>query len=158
MNRAERRRQEKMFRHAGLNKAAAKLKANLMKSVPLSEGQKVKLNYELIIRHPQWKQQDEEFRQWVKENKDKVFTVEYEPVRKQTNAYDKMWNVNFVEDTHEPKWLLHTDTLTLVPTATIKLNDGTQTVVDLDGVTDVNDPLIQEKINKVMEETNGSSD
>ena len=110
-----------------------------------------------MVRHPRWKEQEEDFRQWVEENRDKIFTVEYEPTRKQTNAYDKMWNVNFVEDTHNPKWLLHTDTLILVPTATIKLNDGTQTTVELDGITDINDPKIQEKINEAMEEKDGSS-
>ena len=157
MNRAERRKQEKLFRKKGMNKAEAKLRAALMKSESLKEGQKVKLNYELMVRHPRWKEQEEDFRQWVEDNRDKIFTVEYEPTRKQTNAYDKMWNVNFVEDTHNPKWLLHTDTLILVPTATIKLNDGTQTTVELDGITDVNDPKIQEKINKAMEEKNGSS-
>ena len=107
-------------------------------------------------RHPDWKNQEEEFKQWVVENKDKIFTVEYEPVRKETNSYDRGLNVNFVEDTHEPKWLLHTDTLIPVPMARIKLNDGTETLVELDGITDVNDPRIQTKINEAMEEKNGS--
>lgn len=157
MNRAERRKQEKKFRKAGMNKAEAKLRADLMKSEPLREGQKVKLNYELMKRHPMWKNQEDEFKEWVVENKDKIFTVEYEPTRKQTNSYDKTLNVNFVEDTHEPKWLLHTDTLIPVPMARIKLNDGTETLVELDGITDVNDPEIQKRINDVMEENNVSS-
>ena len=41
--------------------------------------------------------------------------------------------------------------------ARIKLNDGTETLVELDGITDVNDPRIQTKINEAMEEKNGSS-
>lgn len=152
MNRAERRQQEKRFRKSGMNKAEAKLRASLLKSEPLKEGQKVRLNYELMIRHPDWKNQEEKFREWVEENKDKIFTVEYEPVRKETNSYDKTLNVNFVEDTTEPKWLFHTDTLISVPMAKIKLNDGTEKTVVLDGINGIDDPKIQEKISEAMEE------
>lgn len=37
-------------------------------------------------------------------------------------------------------------------TATVKLNDGTEKVVPLGDVTDVNDPKIMEKVNEVLKE------
>lgn len=145
MNRAERRKMEKLYRHSGMTKVMAKEVVNAnYRAEALKEGQKCKFNYEFIVRHPDFKKQKDEFREWVISHKGDILTVD--AIR--NNGLE----VTFVEDENEEKYWHHVETLIPVATATIKLNDGTEKQVTLDGITDVNDPKIMEEVNKVLEE------
>jgi len=144
MNRAERRKMEKIYRHGGMNKAMAKEVVNAnYRAEALKEGQKCKFNYEFIIRHPDFKKQKDEFRDWVIAHKDDTLTVD--------QIRNRGYEVTFVEDTNEEKLWHHVETLIPIASATIKLNDGTEKTVLLDGVTSTEDARIQEEINKALE-------
>jgi len=144
MNRAERRHMAKLYRHAGLTKEQAKATANQYLGDEMKEGDKVRFNFELMVRHPQWKLQKDEFKEWAIAHKNDILTV--------AETKDNGKQVTFVEDENEEKFWHKTVTLIPVATATIKLDDGTETKVVLDGVTDMNDPKIMEEVNKVLEE------
>lgn len=65
---------------------------------PIKEGDKVRLNLEVIKKHPGYSQKLPTYRRFCEENADTVFTVEYD--RKVHNGV-----VSLVEDTTSPKWL-----------------------------------------------------
>ena len=155
MNRAQRRAMEKQYRKKGFSKQSARAYVEQnYKSEPMSAGQKCKLNYEFMIRHKQYKEQTDEFRAWVEEHKNDIFTVEIPQTENEDHPQQSAVNVNFVEDTTEPKWLLHVDTLIPIASAKVTLDDGTQEVIAMDGVTDVNDPTIMDRINSVLDKDN----
>ena len=141
MNRQQRRLMEKRLGKSGVTPAQRKIISNRYKYEPLREGQKVKINYELAIRLPEWKDQRDDFKNWVTAHKDEVFTVE--------RPIDGGLQVTFAEDDTDPKWVLHTAVLKPLPTATIKLDNGeNKTVVLPEGI----DPsLPTEYINKALE-------
>lgn len=53
----------------------------------LEEGIKVKLNYQKIVSRPDYLRLREDYRNFIEENKDKVFTVEYDP----KYQYEPLW-------------------------------------------------------------------
>jgi hypothetical protein len=72
----------------------------------LSEGQKVKLNLESIMNHPDYKKNLDSnklnYHNFVESHKDTIFTVEYDP-KYMTNPY----LVCLKEDDNNPRWLFH---------------------------------------------------
>ena len=68
----------------------------------LPEGTKVKLDYDEIHDRPNYSKRNERFIKFVEQNKDRVFTVEYDDKHK-----DKPYLVCLNEDTTKPKWLFH---------------------------------------------------
>lgn len=68
----------------------------------LSEGTKVKLNYEWITEHPTYNKMQKAYKDFVESNKDTIFTVEYDK-KHGSNSY----MVCLKEDTTPVKWLWH---------------------------------------------------
>lgn len=152
MNRQQKRAEIKNLQKRGLKRdVAKKMVEQYYTNVELEEGTAVKLNYELMSRHPDWKIQRDDFKEWVTAHKDEYFTVEWDARRKENNTRDKKIMVCLKEDTTEPKWLFHTDTLIPIATAKVKLDSGKEVKVNLDGVTDANDPRIQAAVNEALE-------
>lgn len=152
MNRQQKRAEIKRLQKNGVKRSVAQtIVEKYYTNVELEEGASVKLNYELMVRHPDWKIQRDDFKEWVTAHKDEYFTVEWDKKRKENNSKDKKIMVCLKEDTTEPKWLFHTDTLIPITTAKIKLDSGGEVRVNLDGVTDPNDSRIQEAVNEALE-------
>ena len=152
MNREQRRAEVKRLQKHGMKRSMARaLVEKNYSNVELEEGAVVKLNYDLMSRHPDWKVQRDDFKEWVTAHKDEYFTVEWDERRKAENSNDKKIMVCLKEDDTNPKWLFHTDTLIPIATATIKLENGKEIDVKLDGVTDPNDSRIQDAINEALE-------
>lgn len=152
MNRKERRAQVKYLqKNAKISREAAKeLVERRYSHQELEEGTKVKLNWELIKRHPDWAIQREDYREWVEAHKDEVFTVEWDENRKQNNTSDKKILVCLAEDTTDPKWLFYTSTLIPQATATIKLEDGTESEIVMSAEEAQNTDKIQAAINEAL--------
>lgn len=152
MNRKERRAQAKYLQKTvKMSKEQAKEYVERQYShQQLEEGTKVKLNWELIKRHPDWKIQREDYRTWVEAHKDEVFTVEWDESRKKNNSKDKKMLVCLAEDTTEPKWLFFTSTLIPQATATIKLEDGTESEIVMSTEEAQNASKIQKAINEAL--------
>lgn len=68
----------------------------------LPEGTKVMLNYTNITTEPDYKNKVEGYREFVENNKDKIFTVQYDEKYR-----NKPVLVSLAEDTNEIKWLWH---------------------------------------------------
>ena len=69
----------------------------------IAEGAKVKLNYDSIISEPTYSKKVQAYKDFVENNKDTVFTVEYDEKYK-----NKPLLVMLKEDISEVKWLWHT--------------------------------------------------
>ena len=69
----------------------------------IAEGAKVKLNYDSIIADPNYPKKVQGYKDFVENNKDTIFTVEYDEKYK-----NKPLLVMLKEDTSEVKWLWHT--------------------------------------------------
>ena len=154
MNRAQRRQAVKnLQKEKGYKRAEAKrLVETFLTDVPLEEGQKVKLNYELMIRHPDWKNQRDDFKEWCTAHKDDIFTVEWDKERKEKDASDKKLMVCLAEDETEPKWLFNTLTLTPIATARVKLDTtGEEVSVSLDGVDTKDSDAVNKAITEALE-------
>ena len=152
MNRKERRAQTKYLQKTvKMSKEQAKEYVERQYShQQLEEGTKVKLNWELIRRHPDWKIQRADFKAWVEAHKDEVFTVEWDKKRKENNSKDKKMLVCLAEDTTEPKWLFFTSTLIPQAVATITMEDGTENEIVM-SVEDAQDSdKIQAAINEAL--------
>ena len=119
---------------------------------PLEEGTKVKLNWELIKRHPDWKIQRKDYKEWVEAHKDEVFTVEWDENRKRNNTSDKKFLVCLKEDETDPKWLFYSSTLIPLPIATVQLDDGTEKDIVIENMDDIKSTdRIQNAINEALE-------
>lgn len=110
MNREERRVAVKKLTKKGLTKESAITFVKRMDSIttnPITawEGEKVTLDYNRIISYPDWKQMREDYRNWVTEHKNDIFTVEFDPLKKERQTADYNSLVQFVEDETKPKWL-----------------------------------------------------
>ena len=154
MNRKDRRAQTKVLQKtAKISRADAKKLVEMKYShYPLEEGTKVKLNWELIKRHPDWKIQRKDYKEWVEAHKDDVFTVEWDEKRKNNNTSDKKFLVCLKEDETNPKWLFYSSTLIPLPVATVKLDDGTEkdiVINDMNNIKSVD--KIQDAINEALE-------
>ena len=62
-----------------------------------NDGDKVKINYQQITGRKDWKRKLSNYKQFVKDNKDKIFTI----------VKDSKYNafVTLQEDTTDPKWM-----------------------------------------------------
>ena len=154
MNRKDRRAQTKILQKtAKISRADAKKLVEMKYShYPLEEGTKVKLNWELIKRHPDWKIQRKDYKEWVEAHKDEVFTVEWDENRKKNDTSDKKFLVCLKEDETDPKWLFYSSTLIPLPVATVKLDDGTEkdiVINDMNNIKSVD--KIQDAINEALE-------
>lgn len=142
-----------MQKTAKISRADAKKLVEMKYShYPLEEGTKVKLNWELIKRHPDWKIQRKDYKEWVEAHKDEVFTVEWDENRKRNNTSDKKFLVCLKEDETDPKWLFYSSTLIPLPVATVKLDDGTEKDIVINDVNDIKSvDKIQDAINEALE-------
>ena len=66
----------------------------------MSEGTKVKINCDAIASRPDYYKMRKEYRDFIINNRDKIFTVEYDDRHR-----DKPYLVCFKEDTSPIKWL-----------------------------------------------------
>ena len=66
----------------------------------LLEGEKVKLKYDYITSRTGYITKTKEYKKFIEDNKDKIFTVEYD-----ANHLDNPVIVALKEDDSEPKWL-----------------------------------------------------
>lgn len=78
------------------------VQGNLDDIYTIPEGAKVMLNYESITSEPDYKNKVEGYREFVENNKDKVFTVQYDEKYR-----NKPVLVSLAEDTNKIKWLWH---------------------------------------------------
>ena len=80
---------------------------NMIKHIPtdtniVAEGTKVKLNYESIISEPDYARKTQRYKDFIENNKDKVFTVEYDERFKHNPIF-----VCLKEDETPAKWIFH---------------------------------------------------
>lgn len=103
MNRAQKRKYVIALRKKGFSLESAKKLAEikaLQDTKPIiSVGDKVRLKYDAITQSPDYDRRVENFKKFVEDNKDKIFTTE------SYNGYDKLFC--FVEDETEVKWVFH---------------------------------------------------
>lgn len=81
------------------------VKGELDDTYSIPEGTKVKLNYESIINEPDYPKKKDRYKEFVENNKDKVFTVVYDEKYKNNPVL-----VSLEEDTNEVKWLWYCET------------------------------------------------
>lgn len=103
MNRAQKRKYVVALRKKGFSLESAKRIAEMkalddVKPV-IAVGDKVRLKYDAITKSPDYDRRVENYKKFVEDNKDKVFTTE------SYNGYDKLFC--FVEDETEVKWVFH---------------------------------------------------
>ena len=80
-------------------KKLAEMKALQNTKPVIAVGDKVRLKYDAITQSPDYDKRVENYRKFIEDNKDKVFTTE------SYNGYDKLFC--FVEDETEVKWVFH---------------------------------------------------
>ena len=80
-------------------KRIAEMKALQDTKPVISSGDKVRLKYDAITQSPDYDKRVENYKKFIENNKDKVFTTE------SYNGYDKLFC--FVEDKTEVKWVFH---------------------------------------------------
>lgn len=118
MNRAERRNLSKKIKkvnktlNLGLTKKQLKnyikFKEEQLSSVVLFEGDKVKIDYEGIVSRVDYEKRRPEYRDFIEQNKNTIFTVKYDEKYR-----NNPWLVSLEEDTTEPRWLFTTSDLIL---------------------------------------------
>ena len=112
MNREQRRQTVKNLQKKGLKRESAETFVERMDftehhfSRDVWEGEQVKLNYDRITH---WKILRQEYRDFVEANKDTVFTVEFDDIRKKEAEKNEGLSglCQFVEDTTPVKWLFY---------------------------------------------------
>ena len=119
MNRAEKRNLAKRIKkmnknlNLGLNKTQLeqyiKFKEMQAESIVLFEGDKVKIDYLGITSRADYERRRPEYRDFIENNKDTVFTVKYDEKYRHNP-----WLVSLEEDTTEPRWLFTTSDLILI--------------------------------------------
>ena len=115
MNREQRRQAVKNLQKKGLKRESAETFVERMDftehhfSRDVWEGEKVKLNYDRITHYKDWKILRQEYRDFVEANKDTVFTVEFDDIRKKEAEKNEGLSglCQFVEDTTPVKWLFY---------------------------------------------------
>ena len=118
MNRAERRNLSKKIKKAnksfnlGLNKTQLKdyikFKEEQLSSIVFFEGDKVQIDYDGITSRVDYDKRRPEYRNFIEENKNTIFTVKYDEKYR-----NNPWLVSLEEDTTEPRWLFTTSDLIL---------------------------------------------
>ena len=109
MNRAERRAYAKRMKKMGANSSELIRLLDLQKTANLlKEGTKVKINYNKVTSDPDYKNKTQWFRDFVENNKDQIFTIEFDEKYKKVNSNIL---VTLKEDTSDPKWLWFVDDL-----------------------------------------------
>ena len=103
MNRAQKRKYVIALRKKGFSLESAKRIAE-MKALQdvkpiISAGDKVRLKYDAITQSPDYDKRVENYKKFIEDNKDKVFTTE------SYNGYDQLFC--FVEDETEVNWVFH---------------------------------------------------
>lgn len=102
MNREEKRKYEQQLKARGASsndiRKALLIREYMALRTRLHEGDKVKLDVQKIRDSPDWRKYSERYKQFVEENEDKIFTVEYD--EKHSSAV-----VCLKEDPSEVKWL-----------------------------------------------------
>ena len=108
MNRADKRNLAKKIKKAnkklnlGLNKFQLeqyiKFKEQQLESIVLFEGDKVKIDYLGITSRVDYERRRPEYRSFIEENKDTIFTVKYDEKYR-----NNPWLVSLEEDTTEPR-------------------------------------------------------
>lgn len=112
MNRDQRRAMEKALRKAH-GKAVTRTQARqtvktvnaFMDAQGLKEGDRVKIDYDAMCTNGQWTGTNEKYRQFVEDNKDRVFTIERPTDPKRPSAKNLEGIFQFAEDPSEVKWL-----------------------------------------------------
>ena len=115
MNREQRRQTVKNLQKKGLKRESAETIVERMDftehhfSRDVWEGEKVKLNYNRITHYKDWKILRQEYKDFVEANKDTVFTVEFDDIRKKEAEKNDGFSglCQFVEDTTPVKWLFY---------------------------------------------------
>lgn len=106
MNRKERRAKAKeIAKKNGISFSRAKniVEYNYGKNT-IQEGMKVKLNVKQIKSHPDWWKLRPEYKKFVEDNENTVFTVEYDRYEDGKLKSNNNSMVCLKEDTTEPKW------------------------------------------------------
>ena len=102
MNREDRRKLQKKLSKKGYSSDTvnhlAKLSSVIDHRIP--EGSKVKLDVRTIMSYPDYIKMNSKYKQFVEDNIDKIFTVEYDERYK-----DNAIIVALEEDETDPKWL-----------------------------------------------------
>ena len=110
MNREQKRKTTRELKAKGKTPAEiAKIiefRETMAKQSVLPEGTVVKLNVAQIKAHPNWEGMRDTYKQFIADNEDTEFTVEFEDVHKGRKI------VCLKEDTTEPKWFFWTGDLT----------------------------------------------
>lgn len=118
-NREQRRKLKKRLNKSGMSVDTAiellERRLQALSSEALPEGAKVRLDYDAIVNQPSYHKRQQTYRDFVEENKNKEFTVEYDG--KHTSG--KL--VCLAEDMSEQKWLWHSADL-------IRLDDVTNEI------------------------------
>lgn len=81
------------------------IKQNVNRENIIPEGAKVKLNYKNITSHPDYNKKTKDYRDFVENNKGKIFTVQYD--KHYGNYGNGSMLVALKEDLSEMKWLFH---------------------------------------------------
>lgn len=79
----------------------------IQSSNPVScyEGEKVRLDYARITSYKDWDRLRPEYKEFVEKHKNDIFTVEFDPVKKETKAENLETMVQLKEDPTVPKFL-----------------------------------------------------
>lgn len=101
MNREQRRKLEKQLVAKGATREQAKMLIQIHTDKgSLKEGDRVRLNMKSILEQPDYANMNPKYKQWVEDNKDKVFTVEYDEKHGENSTL-----VCLREDESDPRWL-----------------------------------------------------
>ena len=103
MNRAQKRKYVIALHKKGFSfesaKKLAEMKALQDTKPIITVGDKVRLKYDAITQSPDYDKRVENYKKFIEDNKDKVFTTE------SYKGYNKLFC--FVEDATEVKWVFH---------------------------------------------------
>lgn len=80
--------------------AFLKVEKTIASDWQIEEGDRVQLDMDAITRHPGYKHMLPAYQKFCEENRDTIFTVEYDTALRHGL-------VQFKEDTSEPKWLFY---------------------------------------------------
>ena len=115
MNREQRRQTVKNLQKKGLKRESAETIVERMDftehhfSKEKRKKEKNKLNYDRITHYKDWKILRQEYKDFVEANKDTVFTVEFDDIRKKEAEKKNRLSrhCQYVEDTTPVKWLFY---------------------------------------------------